>query len=145
MNRAKRKRAYRWEKRIDELERLANRWDLLQQIKRSAPGADLSLFESSLFKAVRCEVRHREDYSSERVGLSYIYELMTKYDHQFFQEEDMTLLWVQSPNSIDEETLDKICALVRNPVVVRQLNAPKMERTELTIIQLTFPKPCRQK
>lgn len=35
MNRAERKRAYQWEKRIDELERLANRWDLLQQIKSS--------------------------------------------------------------------------------------------------------------
>ena len=48
---------------------LANRWDLLQQIKRSAPNTDLSLFEGLLFKATRCEVSRREDYSADGIGL----------------------------------------------------------------------------
>lgn len=144
-NRAKRKRAHRWDKRINELERLTNRWDLLQQIKKSAPENDFSLFGDLLFKAARCEVSRREDYSSEGVGLSYIYELMTKYDRHLFQEADITLLWVQSPHNVDVETLEKICTLVENPTIVSQLNAPHVERTRLTIVKLNFSELCKKK
>ena len=111
MNRAKRKRAYRWGKRIDQLERLANRWDLLQQIKRSIPNTDHSLFEGLMFKAARCEVSRREDYSVDGIGLPYIYELMTKYDRHFSKEADITLLWVQSPN-IEKEAYSSFCRLI---------------------------------
>lgn len=132
MNRAKRKRAYRWAKRIDELERLANRWGLLQQIKRSAPEADLSLFEGLLFKATRCEVSRREDYSADGSGLPYIYELMTKYDRHFSIEADLTLLWVQAPNS-EDDVMNDICKIASHPIVVHQT---WQKRTRLTIIQL---------
>lgn len=132
MNRSKRKRAYRWEKRIDELERLANRWDLLQQIKLSAPNTDLSLFESLLFKAARCEVGRREDYSADGIGLPYICELITKYDRHFSKEADLTLLWIQSPNA-EYDVMNDICKMVSQPLIVHQT---WQKRTRLTIIQL---------
>ncbi len=132
MNRIKRKCAYRWEKRIDELERLANRWDLLQQIKRSAPNTDLSLFEGLLFKAARYEVSRREDYSADGIGLPYIYELMTKYDRHFSKKADLTMLWAQSPNCKDD-MINDICKIASHPIIVRQT---WQKRTRLTIIQL---------
>lgn len=136
-NRSKRKRAYRWKKRIDELDRLANRWDLLQQIKHSVPNADLSLFESLLFdKSVHCEVSKREDYSADGIGLTYIYELMTKYDQRYSKEADLTLLWVQSPHDIDANAMENICTLVSNPAIVQNINPSKYARTRLTIVQL---------
>jgi len=111
MNRIKRMRARRWEKRIDELDRLANRWDLLQKIKyetssmrtvfidREIIDRAISRFESELFKAARCEVSNFADYSADGIGLPYIYELMAKYDH-IHPQESMTLLWFQSPKHI---------------------------------------------
>lgn len=132
MNRAKRKRAYRWGKRIDQLERLANRWDLLQQIKRSVPNTDHSLFEGLMFKAARCEVSRREDYSVDGIGLPYIYELMTKYDRHFSKEADITLLWVQSPN-IEKDVMNDICRMISHPIIVHQT---WQKRVRLTIIQL---------
>lgn len=106
-------------KRIDQLERLANCWDLLQQIKRSVPNTGHALFEGLLFKATRCEVSRREDYSADGIGLPYIYELMTKYDRHFSKEADITLLWVQSPN-IEKDVMNDICRMISHPIIVHQ-------------------------
>jgi len=143
MSRIKRMRAHRWEKRIEELDRLANRWDLLQKIKCSVPQADLTIFEIMLFKTPRCEVSRFADYSADGMSLSYIYELITKYAHRDFDKANKTLLWVQSPNNIDTETMKSICAitsnpnaLVASPQIISEINASEIERTKLTIIQL---------
>lgn len=145
MNRIKRKRAHRWEKRIDELDRLANRWDLLQKIKRCNLPPDFPIFEAMLFKAKDCEVSRRLDYSAKGEGLSYIYELMVKYDQCDYSKADKTLLWVQSPRDINAEALQQISTLVSNPqalvpspLIISQINVQGIERTKLTIVQLFF-------
>lgn len=145
MNRIKRKRAHRWEKRIVELDRLANRWDLLQKIKRCYLHPDFHIFEAMLFKAKDCEVSRRLDYSANDDGLSYIYELMTKYDQYDYSKADKTLLWVQSPRDINAEALQQISTLVSNPqaivpspLIISQINVQGIERTKLTIVQLFF-------
>lgn len=143
MNRIKRMRAHRWEKRIDELDRLAHRWDLLQKIKSSVAQTDLTIFSDMLFKAPRCKVKRMVDYSADGIGLSYIYELMTKYVQYDFSKADKTLLWVQSPSGIDMEAMERICevvsnpkALVPSPQIVSKLNDTDINRTRLTIVQL---------
>lgn len=142
MNRSKRKRVYRWDKRIDHLERLANRWDLLQKIKKAANSIAgdytkraIALFELELFKAERCNVSRMEDFSINNVGLHYIYELMTKYDVSY-PRESLTCLWFQSPKEIDVEAAKNICMLVGHPLPIVQRNVQKLKRTRLTVVRL---------
>lgn len=136
MNRSKRKRAYRWEKRIDQLDRLANRWDLLQNIKRTVLDADLSVFENLLFKVHDCEVHRYEDFSKDGTGLSYINELLTKYNSKnISRNADITILWIQTPKEVDKDVLSEIASVFSNTNILQDCS-PKYERIRLTIVQL---------
>lgn len=136
MNRSKRKRAYRWVKRIDRLESLANRWDLLQKMKRSVIDADLTVFENLLFKVDDCEVYRYEDFSKDATGLSYIYELLNKYNSKnISRNADITILWIQTPKDVDRASLSEIASLFSNTKILHDCSS-KYERTKLTIVQL---------
>lgn len=136
MNRSKRKRAHRWEQRIEQLDIHANRWDLLQKIKHSVPDADLSAFEDLLYKVVSCKVHRREDFGKESTGLSYIYELLTQYDcNNIHRNADFTLLWIRTPNDVDKDALSKIAALFSGAEILQECSSV-YERTNLTIVQL---------
>lgn len=136
MNRSKRKRAYRWEQRIKQLEKLANRWDLLQNIKCSVIDADLSAFENLLFKVADCEVHRYEDFSKDGKGLSYINELLSKYiSKNISRNADITILWLQTPKDVNRDALSEITSLFSNTNILQDCS-PKYERTILTIVQL---------
>lgn len=135
MNSSKRKRAYRWKKRIQRLRQLAGRWYLLQEIKDDVKEVDLTTFKDLLFKVDKCNVYRREDFSADGVGLPYIYDLVSQYDQHLSNNSVMTLLWFQSPGNVEENVVKNICAHVPNPVIVGEYNANR-KRAKLTIVQL---------
>lgn len=161
MNRAKRKRAYRWAKRIDELERLANRWDLLEQIKDSMSESefrfscmtqpmggffhkwfDYNHLKCPLldFKGIECEVTRLYDYSASNAGLAYIKELIEKYVNHLKSNAMVDLLWVRSSQQITEEHIcDLFGGHFRQPMILCQGNISECRRTTLTIIQAFYP------
>jgi hypothetical protein len=139
MNRSKRKRKFRQDKRIDYLEKMAKRLDLFNEIASTYSIENTEKLKERIFAA---PYMLRYDYGSHTTPgneVMYVYELLTKYNRNDFSEYDETLLLVTASEEIIQLAGDSlaglICPLFPNPqLIVKSDDAVK----ELELFVLLF-------
>lgn len=122
-NRSKRKRFYRIENRIDNLERMANRDYLLSKLSEMTCGKAETLRPSIMSaKKMKVDIRESRTYG-EIARVDYLAELITLYNGQFWEDcegfDNMIVVATTSPQDIVTDYENQILSQLFRDLAIR--------------------------